>query len=66
MDLKYVQNRLESLALRDEAHQHVKGVMTEDFGDGVVETYVYSADHNSRVQITHETVFRFVEKETQS
>lgn len=33
----------------------------EDFGDGVVETYVYSADHNARVQVTHETVFRVVD-----
>lgn len=38
-----------------------QSIEQEDFGDGVVETYVYSADHNSRVQITHETVFRFVD-----
>lgn len=33
----------------------------ETFVEGETETYVYSVDHNARVQVTPETVFRLVE-----
>lgn len=38
-----------------------QSIEQEDSGDGAVRTYVYNSDHNARVQVTHETVFRLVD-----